>query len=199
MSGLLLREPLPTTNVQLLVPTRTYSSTTNSDARLPSRDLPADYIRDAAALSLDNGTPSPTNNTFTFGFLTQDDRTDLESRNPGTTDGTVSFGCITYDEDGAIYIGYLRNGLPHHYGRLIYGNDVMYQGHWLDGVEHGRGTLQWYDGTKWDGDFWQGKPNGHGYYYPGNGANPMYCELVGAEVQVNSLVKIEDMGEEVEV
>ena len=134
-----------------------------------------------------------------FGSLTLDDRIALESRNPGTTDNSVTFGCITYDEDGGIYIGYLKNGLPYHYGRLIYSEDVMYQGSWLDGIEHGRGTLTWCDGSKWDGDFWQGQPNGHGYYYPGNGANPMYCELVGAEVQVNSLVKIEEMGEEVEV
>ena len=134
-----------------------------------------------------------------FGSLTLDDRIALESRNPGTTDNSVTFGCITFDEDGGIYIGYLKNGLPYHYGRLIYSEDVMYQGSWLDGIEHGRGTLTWCDGSKWDGDFWQGQPNGHGYYYPGNGANPMYCELVGAEVQVNSLVKIEEMGEEVEV
>ncbi len=39
--------------------------------------------------------------------------------------------------------------------------------------------------TKW-------LPNGHGYYDPGNGDNPSFTELDGAEVLANSLVKIEE-------
>ena len=156
-----------------VTPSPIYSMTTNSvnsDTQLPANS---------------NGEAQlPAPQSMTVKYTT--DNTD-------TTDNTVTFGCTTYE--GGTYIGYLHNGLPHHYGKLIYYNDIMYQGFWSHGMEHGQGTLRWYDGSHWDGEFWQGRPNGHGYYYPGNEDNPSFTELVGAEVQENSPVKIEELGE----
>ncbi len=94
--------------------------------------------------------------------------------NPPPVVIAVTQGSIVLN--GGTYTGELKNGLPHGFGKLVYGNDprqqsdyhyyrIMpkgvqktYEGSWENGKKHGSGKMIYEDGSVLEG-FW-----GHGVY-----------------------------------
>lgn len=63
------------------------------------------------------------------------------------------------------YQGESHNGIPHGYGRAIYGNEgEEYEGFWNHGLRNGRGLHKWDNGTIYEGAFFEDAPHGQGVY-----------------------------------
>lgn len=80
------------------------------------------------------------------------------------SDPTMDYLGIRYDEDGTIYIGELRNGEPHGYGKVSWANGNAYEGYFKNGVIHAQGTYYWSDGDIYMGDWRNGDRTGQGVY-----------------------------------
>ena len=101
---------------------------------------------------------------------------------------------IVFNEDGSIYEGEYKNGMPNGHGSMTsYDNKTIYDGEWKNGMRHGNGKLIVTDkynytgpfekdyfsgsggvlcdnqGNIYDGDFEKGKFNGYGHYKMSNG------------------------------
>jgi hypothetical protein len=61
-------------------------------------------------------------------------------------------GTITF-EDGSVYTGQLKKGVPNGQGTLIYSDTSTYTGQFKDGKPHGTGRFEDADGTVFDGQF----------------------------------------------
>lgn len=61
--------------------------------------------------------------------------------------GTLNF------EDGSVYTGQLKKGVPNGQGTLIYSDTSTYTGQFKDGKPHGTGRFEDADGTVFDGQF----------------------------------------------
>ena len=64
--------------------------------------------------------------------------------------GTLNF------EDGSVYTGQLKKGVPNGQGTLIYSDTSTYTGQFKDGLPHGTGRFEDVDGTVFDGQFDEG-------------------------------------------
>lgn len=64
--------------------------------------------------------------------------------------GTINF------EDGSVYTGQLKKGVPNGQGTLIYSDTSTYTGQFKDGLPHGTGRFEDVDGTVFDGQFDEG-------------------------------------------
>jgi hypothetical protein len=64
--------------------------------------------------------------------------------------GTLNF------EDGSVYTGQLKKGVPSGQGTLIYSDTSTYTGQFKDGLPHGTGRFEDVDGTVFDGQFDEG-------------------------------------------
>jgi len=181
----------PVVNGRPVVVTSAVTPTTN--------DLqPLELNREIQPLELnsetfDDSDSSFINDTSTTSSVTTDDplepnRENVANSVPTTDDNvptighdTITLGQIEYG-DGGTYIGYMLNGLPHGYGKLIYLDDVSYQGCWYNGQEHGPGTMRWENGSIYDGNFIHGEPHGHGFLSNRTHPGVTKCRLVGAMV-----------------
>ena len=56
-------------------------------------------------------------------------------------------------DDGSVYTGPVKNGLPHGKGVLIAPNGVRYEGDLYFGQLHGQGIHIWPDGARFEGNF----------------------------------------------
>ena len=66
-----------------------------------------------------------------------------------------------------VYVGELRNGVPHGEGTLTSPDGAKYVGEWQDGKYHGQGTYTFPDGEKYVGEWRDSKKHGQGTYtYP---------------------------------
>ena len=61
-----------------------------------------------------------------------------------------------------IYVGEMKSGLKHGYGKMYYSFRDMYEGYWKDDKKHGKGLYVWKSGNKYMGDFENGKIHGQG-------------------------------------
>jgi hypothetical protein len=64
--------------------------------------------------------------------------------------GTLNF------EDGSVYTGQLKKGVPNGQGTLIYFDTSTYTGQFKDGLPHGTGRFEDVNGTVYDGQFDEG-------------------------------------------
>ena len=64
-------------------------------------------------------------------------------------------GVINF-EDGSVYTGQLKKGVPNGQGTLIYSDTSTYTGQFKDGLPHGTGRFEDADGTVFDGQFDEG-------------------------------------------
>lgn len=80
---------------------------------------------------------------------------------------TYSTGDLISDEDGNLYSGDLKNGLPHGQGTRYLKNGGKYEGEWIDGAYEGQGTLVLPNGNIYVGTFSKGFIHGQGkMFYP---------------------------------
>ena len=68
-------------------------------------------------------------------------------------------GTVNY-EDGSVYTGQLKDGVPHGQGSMTYEDGSTYTGKFKDGVIHGQGRFEDADGTVMDGKFVDGEFQG---------------------------------------
>ena len=61
-----------------------------------------------------------------------------------------------------IYVGEMKSGLKHGYGKMYYSFRDMYDGYWKDDKKHGKGLYVWKSGNKYFGEFENGKIHGQG-------------------------------------
>ena len=61
-----------------------------------------------------------------------------------------------------IYVGEMRSGLKHGFGKMYYSYRDMYEGYWKDDKKNGKGIYVWKSGNKFMGDFENGKIHGQG-------------------------------------
>lgn len=61
-----------------------------------------------------------------------------------------------------LYIGELKNELPHGFGTWSYPDGGEYAGQWEKGLFHGPGTYTWPDGQAYEGAWEEGFPHGKG-------------------------------------
>ena len=66
-------------------------------------------------------------------------------------------GTLTFP-DGGKYVGEFKEGKIHGQGTATYPDGSKYVGEWQDGNWHGQGTFTYPDGTKYVGEFKDGKP-----------------------------------------
>ncbi|WP_284637779.1 stalk domain-containing protein [Paenibacillus silviterrae] len=78
-------------------------------------------------------------------------------------------GVLFYD-DGAKYIGELRNGLPHGQGKQFFNGRLRYEGGFADDKYHGTGTYYHDEGAKYVGEWKNGEQEGRGKAYANDGA-----------------------------
>ena len=70
--------------------------------------------------------------------------------------------------NGNIYIGKIKNELPHGIGKMIYHNDIkyiFYEGHWENGKPHGIGKMLHVNDNKYEGEWVNGLEHGMGKMY----------------------------------
>ncbi len=87
----------------------------------------------------------------------------------GTENSFSGMGTREYD-NGAVYTGYMINGMPQGWGTYTFSNGDVYEGHYDDGQWAGTGTYYWADGSVYEGEFKDGKFHGTGTltYYTGH-------------------------------
>ena len=67
-------------------------------------------------------------------------------------------------DNGAVYKGYLKNGLRHGPGQQIWPDGATYRGEWVDDKANGQGKFWHADGDTYDGQWRDDKANGRGTY-----------------------------------
>jgi len=84
--------------------------------------------------------------------------------NCGKDDGTVRYS------DGGVYVGGLKDGMPHGLGRMEYGdnedNAIYYEGQWIDGQHQGNRKKVWCDDIWYEGEWKSGMMHGNGTHHP---------------------------------
>ncbi len=101
----------------------------------------------------------------------KDDKLVKAGAKPSTRANTVkgkNTDTITYT-DGSVYVGEVKNGKAHGYGKLTYAsgdkwNRKYYEGNFVNGNRHGKGKLVWTMGDVYDGDWTDGKMQGRARY-----------------------------------
>eukprot|EP01017_Pseudomicrothorax_dubius_P035328 TRINITY_DN4933_c0_g1_i1.p1 TRINITY_DN4933_c0_g1~~TRINITY_DN4933_c0_g1_i1.p1 ORF type:complete len:514 (-),score=103.72 TRINITY_DN4933_c0_g1_i1:46-1587(-) len=78
-------------------------------------------------------------------------------------EGPLKFG------DGSIYVGQMKEGRKHGWGRLVYPDGSLYEGYWKEDVQYGFGRLIRANGDVYEGLCKEGKANGVGLYAKPNG------------------------------
>ena len=73
--------------------------------------------------------------------------------------------------DGGIYIGPLKNGVPHGYGEWSNSDGKTYFGDFIEGKMTGQGIMVFPGGEKYVGDFLDGKGHGQGKMTHPDGRN----------------------------
>jgi len=74
-----------------------------------------------------------------------------------------SLGTVKYD-NGAKYMGHLRDGKPHGYGTHSWPNGDRYVGDWIDDQRNGHGIYSWPNGDRYVGSWMDSRKSGHGTY-----------------------------------
>ena len=65
-------------------------------------------------------------------------------------------------DDGSVYRGYLREGLKHGAGVMVWADSSVYEGEWRDNQRHGKGKLMMADGFVYEGLWARDMRNGTG-------------------------------------
>tara|TARA_R110002072_G_scaffold32623_1_gene99316 strand:+ start:326 stop:763 length:438 start_codon:yes stop_codon:yes gene_type:complete len=68
-------------------------------------------------------------------------------------------------ENGDLFNGSWKKGLPNGYGVYEFTSGDVYKGAWKDGLMQGRGTYTYNNGDKYIGNWKEGKMNGRGHFY----------------------------------
>lgn len=88
------------------------------------------------------------------------------SSNAQCTTGNCYEGNGSYMfENGDLFNGSWRKGLPNGYGVYEFTNGDVYKGAWKDGLMDGRGTYTYDNGDKYIGGWKEGKMNGRGHFH----------------------------------
>ena len=82
---------------------------------------------------------------------------------PGAFGETYTF------PDGSVYVGQLRNGVPHGLGKGVFNNGQIYEGEWKSGLRDGFGKYSWPDGTIYEGRWKDDKYDWFGQYVSSDG------------------------------
>lgn len=99
--------------------------------------------------------------TNTIGLSTNISGQSITLTNNTSTDGTHA------DNDGNLYTGAMRNGMPHGLGTRYLKDGGKYEGQWVEGVYEGEGTLVLANGNIYVGEFSKGFIHGDGkMFYP---------------------------------
>ncbi len=77
--------------------------------------------------------------------------------------GATTTGTLNYN-DGARYVGALRDGKPNGRGVLTLANGERYEGDMVDGNRNGRGSTTWTNGDRYEGDYRNNVRHGRGTY-----------------------------------
>merc|ERR1711998_493378 len=76
--------------------------------------------------------------------------------------------------DGRVYVGQVKDGKAHGFGKMTYANGNVYVGDWKDGKYHGKGTYTVnsgsYKGDVYVGKFKDDKMHGYGKYTNADGS-----------------------------
>ena len=73
-------------------------------------------------------------------------------------------------ENGAVYQGYLKDGIRHGPGTQVWPDGAKYEGEWRFNKANGKGKFWHADGDVYDGLWEDDKANGYGIYVHVNGA-----------------------------
>ena len=84
-------------------------------------------------------------------------------RNPDNPEAEGKFK-IKYSS-GAIFEGYLKQGLAEGKGKFVFSNGDVYDGDYKEGLRNGYGTLFFYSGDKYEGEWKNGLKHGRGKLY----------------------------------
>merc|ERR1712167_324679 len=76
-------------------------------------------------------------------------------------------------ENGAVYKGYLLEGLRHGPGTQVWPDGAKYEGEWRENKANGKGKFWHADGDVYEGQWEDDKANGYGIYVHVNGAKYM--------------------------
>lgn len=68
-------------------------------------------------------------------------------------------------ENGDLYNGSWKKGIPNGYGVYEFVNGDVYKGNFTKGLMDGRGTYKYANGDKYIGEWKTGKMNGRGHFY----------------------------------
>ena len=68
-------------------------------------------------------------------------------------------------ENGDLYNGLWKKGIPNGYGVYEFVNGDVYKGAWNGGLMHGRGTYRYNNGDKYIGAWEDGKMHGRGHFH----------------------------------
>lgn len=74
-----------------------------------------------------------------------------------------------YFDNGTIYNGKLKDGLPEGYGTIKWISGNQYEGFWKQGSPNGKGTYRYASGDMYSGDYVYGERTGYGMYKWANG------------------------------
>ena len=86
--------------------------------------------------------------------------------NAQCTTGNCFDGNGTYlFENGDLYNGLWKKGIPNGYGVYEFANGDVYKGAWKGGLMDGRGTYTYANGDKYIGAWKDGKMNGRGHFH----------------------------------
>ncbi|KAG2410392.1 Phosphatidylinositol 4-phosphate 5-kinase [Vigna angularis] len=66
--------------------------------------------------------------------------------------------------NGDVYIGKMKDVLPHGKGKYTWSDGTVYEGDWVDGKMTGKGVITWPRGAKYEGEFCGGYLHGHGTF-----------------------------------
>ncbi len=103
-------------------------------------------------------------------FLYKTDHLTLEDLNEAIKAETFTGDVESYRYgDVGYYTGYLEDGIPNGYGKLVYDSGNVYEGEWSYGSYNGKGTYKWSSGDSYSGDYREGKCHGEGTYIFSNG------------------------------
>ena len=88
----------------------------------------------------------------------------------GSTSNRIRKGCIINIVNEDYYEGDIdENNNKINFGKLIYGNNIVYEGNFLNNKQHGNGKIIQPEGEIYIGEWKDGKINGHGVRYHYNG------------------------------
>lgn len=72
-------------------------------------------------------------------------------------------------EDGRVYIGEEKDGLPNGMGKMIYADGDIYEGSYVNGKKEGKGTYFYADKSVYEGEYVNGREEGKGKHTYVNG------------------------------